>query len=106
MLNIWHIFSISVECMIIKNRSKMVKSMREWYSYRLSLEPSLVESTPNKLVFYRLFFIRFTVFPQIAVPIQPIYLKDGQNGLNWQCCTSKTDPRILILIAMGAKPLF
>ena len=28
-----------------------------------------------------------------AVPIQPIYLKNGPNGLNWQCClagSSKT----------------
>ena len=30
---------------------------------------------------------------------QPIYLKNGPNGLNWQCClagSSKTGPRILI----------
>jgi hypothetical protein len=40
------------------------------------------------------------------VPIQPIYLENGPNGLNWQCClagSSKTAPRILIFsIAMGA----
>ena len=40
---------------------------------------------------------------QEALPIQPIYHK---NGLNWQCClagSSKTAPRILIFsIAMGA----
>ena len=39
------------------------------------------------------------------MPIQPIYLKKGPNGLNWQCClngSSKTAPRILIVsIAMG-----
>ena len=35
------------------------------------------------------------------MPIQPIYLKNGPNGLNWQCCltgSSKSAPRI----AMGA----
>ena len=41
-----------------------------------------------------------------VVPIQPIYLKNGPNGLNWQCClagSSKTAPRILIFsIGMGA----
>ena len=40
------------------------------------------------------------------MPIQPIYLKDGPNGLNWQCClagSSKRAPRILIFsIAMCA----
>ena len=33
------------------------------------------------------------------MPIQPIYLKNGPDGLNWQCClavSSKTAPRILI----------
>jgi hypothetical protein len=41
------------------------------------------------------------------VPIQPIYLKNGPNGLNWQCYSSKTAPRILIFsIAMGAKYSF
>ena len=36
--------------------------------------------------------------------IQPIYLENGPNGLNWQCClasSSKTAPQILIFsIAM------
>ena len=45
-----------------------------------------------------------------ALPIQPIYWKNGPNGLNWQYSlagSSKTAPRILILlIAMGAKPFF
>ena len=45
-----------------------------------------------------------------ALPIQPIYPKNGPNGLKWQYClagSSKTAPRILIfLIAIGAKPLF
>ena len=40
------------------------------------------------------------------LPIQPIHLENGPNGLNWQCClagSSKTAPRILIFsIAMGA----
>ena len=40
----------------------------------------------------------------------PFSLKNGPNGLNWQCClagSSKTAPRILIFsIAMGAKPSF
>ncbi len=40
------------------------------------------------------------------LPIQPIHLKSGPNGLNWQCCivgSSKTAPRILIFsTAMGA----
>jgi hypothetical protein len=40
------------------------------------------------------------------MPIQPIYLENGPNGLNWQCClagSSKTAASILIfLIAMGA----
>ena len=40
------------------------------------------------------------------MPIQPIYLKNGPNGLNWQCClagSSKTAPRILIFsITIGA----
>ena len=44
------------------------------------------------------------------LPIQPIYLKNGPNGLNWRCClagSSKMAPRILIFsIAMGAKPSF
>ena len=44
-----------------------------------------------------------------ALPIQPIYRKNGPNGLNWQCSlpgSSKTAPRILFFsIAMGAKPL-
>jgi hypothetical protein len=44
------------------------------------------------------------------VPIQPIYLKNGPNGLNWQCFlagSSKMAPRILIFsIVMGAKPSF
>ena len=38
------------------------------------------------------------------LPIQSIYLENGQNGLNWQCClagSSKTAPRILT-IAVGA----
>ena len=43
---------------------------------------------------------------ETALPIQPIYLENGPNGLNWQCClagSSKTNPRILIFsIAMGA----
>ena len=41
-----------------------------------------------------------------ALPIQPIYLKIGQNWPNWQFClagSSKRAPRILIFsIAMGA----
>ena len=41
-----------------------------------------------------------------VVPIQPIYLKNGPNGLNWQCClagNSKTTPRIFIFsMAKGA----
>ena len=40
------------------------------------------------------------------LPIQPIYLENGPNGLYWQCClagSSKPAPRILIFsIAMGA----
>ena len=40
------------------------------------------------------------------LPIQPIHLENGPNGLYWQCClagSSKTAPRILIFsIAMGA----
>ena len=40
------------------------------------------------------------------MPIQPIYHKNGPNGLDWQCClagSSKTAPRILISsIAMDA----
>ena len=39
-------------------------------------------------------------------PIQPIHLKNGPNGLYWQCYlagSSKTAPKILIFsIAMGA----
>jgi hypothetical protein len=42
--------------------------------------------------------------------MQPIYRKNGPNGLNWQCslaASSKTAPMILIFsIAMGAKPSF
>ena len=45
-----------------------------------------------------------------ALPIQPIYLKKGPNGLNWQCYlagSSKTAPRVLVFsIAMGAKLSF
>ena len=44
------------------------------------------------------------------LPIQPIHLENGPNGLYWQCClasSSKTAPRILIFsIAMGANYLF
>ena len=40
------------------------------------------------------------------LPIQPIHLDNGPNGLYWQCClagSSKTAPRILIFsIASGA----
>ena len=40
------------------------------------------------------------------LPIQPIHLENGPNGLYWQCYlggSSKTAPRILIFsIAMGA----
>ena len=40
-----------------------------------------------------------------SLPIQPIHLENGPNGLYWQCClasNSITAPRILIfLIAMG-----
>ena len=40
------------------------------------------------------------------LPIQPIHLENGPNGLYWQCYlvgSSKTAPRILIfLMAMGA----
>ena len=40
------------------------------------------------------------------LPIQPIHLEYGPNGLYWQCClagSSKTAPKILIFsIAMGA----
>ena len=40
------------------------------------------------------------------LPIQPIHLENGPNGLYWQCClagSSKTAPRILIFsIVMGA----
>ena len=35
----------------------------------------------------------------LELPIQPIYLKHGPNGLNWQGCLAgsfKTAPRILI----------
>ena len=45
-----------------------------------------------------------------ALPIRPIYWKNGPNGPNWQCSlagSSKTAPRILIFsIAMGSKPSF
>ena len=45
-----------------------------------------------------------------ALPIQPIYLENGPNGLNWQCSlavSSKTAPRILIFsIALCADYLF
>ena len=37
------------------------------------------------------------------VPIQPVYLKNGPNGLNWQCClagSSKAAPRIFIFIQL------
>ena len=44
------------------------------------------------------------------LPIQPIHLENGPNGLYWQCClagSSKTAPRILIFsIAMGADNSF
>ena len=40
------------------------------------------------------------------LPIQPIHLKNGPNGLYWQCClagSSKMAPRILIFsMDMGA----
>ena len=53
---------------------------------------------------------RFGATSRSAVPIQPIYHKNGPNGLNWQCSlagSSKTASRILIFsIAMGAKPSF
>ena len=44
------------------------------------------------------------------LPIQPIHLKNGPNGLNWQCCLAgsyKAAPRILIFsTAMGASYSF
>jgi hypothetical protein len=50
----------------------------------------------------------FGAIRKTALPIQPIYRKNGPNGLNWQCClsgSSKTAPRVLIFsIAMGVKP--
>ena len=57
-----------------------------------------------------LYSLGFGATSWTAVPIQPIYLKNGPNGLNWQCClagSSKMAPRILILsIAMVADYLF
>ena len=51
-----------------------------------------------------------TSYLDSLLPIQSIYLENGQNGLNWQCClasSSKTAPRILIFsIAISAKPSF
>ena len=53
---------------------------------------------------------RFGATCKTALPIQPIYRKNGPNGLNWQCSlagSSKTAPRILIFsIAMGAEYLY
>ena len=53
---------------------------------------------------------RFGATCKTALPTQPIYHKNGPNGLNWQCSlagSSKMAPRILIfLIAMGAKLKF
>ena len=53
---------------------------------------------------------RFWATSNTSVPIQPIYLINGPNGLNWQCYlagSSNTTPRTLtFLIDMGAKPPF
>jgi hypothetical protein len=53
---------------------------------------------------------RFGATCKTAMPIQPIYHKNGPDGLNWQCSlagSSKTAPKILIFsIAIGAKSLF
>ena len=43
------------------------------------------------------------------LPIQPIHLENGPNGLNWQCClagSSKTAPRILIFFNCHGCQLF
>ena len=53
---------------------------------------------------------RFGATCLTALPIQPIYRKNGPKGLNWHCSlarSSKIAPMILIFsISMGAKPLF
>ena len=50
--------------------------------------------------------VRFGATCQTALPIQPIYSKNGPKGLNWHCSlagSSKTAPKILIFsVVMGA----